>query len=254
MKLISWNVNGIRAAVKKGLIQFIQKEQADIYCFQETKVHDQQLPFDITNIDDYQANFVNAQKKGYSGVANYSRLKPNEITKGFGNEKFDQEGRTLIYKFNDFSLYNVYFPNGKASQERLDYKMAFYQALLEHLQLKLKAQEKIIICGDVNTAHREIDLARPKENTQISGFLSIERAWIDQLLQAGFIDTFRHCHPKQVKYSWWSMRTKARERNVGWRIDYFFVSQNLQGKIQNAAILDQIPGSDHAPISLEINL
>jgi exodeoxyribonuclease-3 len=253
MKIYSWNVNGIRAVSKKGFADWIRDGKKDIICLQETKAQEQQLGFDLTQIDDFYSYFASAERKGYSGVVTYSKEKPIEVKYGLGKEKFDQEGRTLITKFPNFTLFNIYFPNGKRSKERLDYKMEYYDFLLDYLKELKKTEKNIIICGDVNTAHREIDLARPKDNEKISGFLDIERAWIDKLLAAGFIDTFRHFHPEEKdKYSWWSMRTRARERNVGWRIDYFFISENLKKNLKKAAIHDDVTGSDHCPISIEL--
>lgn len=253
MKLYSWNVNGIRAAAKKGLHDFINQAQADILCLQETKASPDQLGFDLTEIPPYQSSFAAAEKKGYSGVATYTKLEPESVEIGLGENKFDREGRTIISKYQNFTLFNIYFPNGKASPERLAYKMDYYAFLLEYLKKRLKTEKNLIICGDVNTAHQPIDLARPKENEQISGFLPEERAWLDQLIAAGFIDTFRHLHPQaQDRYTWWSQRSGARARNVGWRIDYFFVSQNLLPHLQAADIHDQVMGSDHCPISLEL--
>jgi len=253
MKIYSWNVNGIRAVNKKGFADWIRDEKKDIVCLQETKAQEHQLGFDLTQIDDFYSYFSSAERKGYSGVVTYSQEKPTEVKYGLGKDKFDQEGRTLITKFPNFTLFNIYFPNGKRSKERLDYKMEYYNFLLEYLKELRKTEKNIVICGDVNTAHKEIDLARPKDNEKISGFLDIERAWIDKLLAAGFIDSFRHFHPEEKdQYSWWSMRTRARERNVGWRIDYFFVSENLKKNLKNAAIHTDVMGSDHCPISIEL--
>lgn len=255
MKLYSWNVNGIRAASKKGFIEWMKNCDAEIVCLQETKAQEEQLTFDIKNIGQYQADFNSAAKKGYSGVATYSSIKAIEVKKGFGQEEFDLEGRVLISRYPQFTLLNIYFPNGKRSAERLKYKMAFYHYFSQYIKNILKTEKNIIICGDVNTAHREIDLARPKENELISGFLIEEREWIDQFLKLGFIDSFRHVNPEiKDAYSWWSMRTRARERNIGWRIDYFFISQALKNKLTNASIYPEILGSDHCPISIELDL
>lgn len=253
MKIYSWNVNGIRAIAKKGFHNFVTKAQADILCLQETKAHPDQLGFDLTEIHPYESTFATAIKKGYSGVATYSKIKPEKTQVGLDEIKFDREGRTIISKYKNFTLFNIYFPNGKASTERLAYKMDYYNYLLNYLKKMQQIEKNIIICGDVNTAHQPIDLARPKENEKISGFLVEERAWIDQLLAADFIDSFRHLHP-QIKnsYTWWSQRSGARKRNVGWRIDYFFISQNLLKNLRAAEIHDQIMGSDHCPISLEL--
>jgi exodeoxyribonuclease-3 len=255
MKLYSWNVNGIRAAAKKGFLEWMQKTDADIVCLQETKAQEEQLTFDIRNIDDFSSYFFSAQRAGYSGVATYSKIAPQKVEFGLGKEIFDQEGRVLIHEFEKFSLLNIYFPNGKRSEERLQYKMDFYHFLSKFLQEYKKKQKNIIICGDVNTAHQAIDLARPNDNDDVSGFLPKERAWIDQLLADGFIDSFRFFHPEEKdRYSWWSMRSGARQRNVGWRIDYFFVSSSLKTSLKAADIESQVLGSDHCPISLELSL
>ena len=254
MKIYSWNVNGIRAVLKKGFLTWIKNENADIVCLQETKASPDQLTFDLTHLDSYHSYFAWAEKKGYSGVVTYTKKEPENIQVGLQENKFDREGRTLITKYQDFTLFNIYFPNGKASPERLAYKMAYYNFLLDYLKELLKTEKNIIICGDVNTAHQEIDLARPKENQLISGFLKEERAWIDKLLALGFIDSFRTLYPnKKDQYTWWSQRSGARQRNVGWRIDYFFISKNLKKRLKSAQIHNQIQGSDHCPISIEID-
>ncbi len=254
MKIYSWNVNGIRAIAKKGFFTWLESLDADIICLQETKASVDQLGFDLTNIEPYRAYFTSAEKKGYSGVATYSKIEPLEVQLGLKEKKFDCEGRTIITKYQNFTLFNIYFPNGKASAERLAYKMAYYDFLLDYLRDLLKTEKNIIICGDVNTAHQEIDLARPKENQLISGFLKSERAWIDQLLQIGFVDSFRYLNPsKKDAYTWWSQRSGARKRNVGWRIDYFFLSDQLKKHLQNARIHHETLGSDHCPISIELN-
>jgi exodeoxyribonuclease-3 len=195
-----------------------------------------------------------AEKKGYSGVATFTKEKPTDIKKGFRIEKFDIEGRILITEFPSFTLFNIYFPNGKKNQERLDYKIDFYDKFLCYAD-KLKADGKnIVVCGDFNTAHREIDLARPKKNSHISGFLPIERAWIDTFIDHGYVDTFRVFNKEIVKYSWWDMKSRARERNVGWRIDYFFVNKEFIPYVKNAYILNNVIGSDHCPVGLEIQI
>ena len=253
MKIYSWNVNGIRAIAKKGFFTWIKDLDADIVCLQETKAAPDQLGFDLTEITPYESSFAAAQKKGYSGVVTYSKVKPISIQIGLKENQFDREGRTIVSKYKNFTLFNIYFPNGKASPERLAYKMAYYDFLLEFLKELLKTEKNIIICGDVNTAHQEIDLARPKDNELISGFLKEERAWIDKLLDIGFIDSFRTINPtKKDQYTWWSQRSGARQRNVGWRIDYFFISNNLKKRLKSAEIHNQVQGSDHCPISIEI--
>jgi len=254
IKLISWNVNGIRAAYKKGFLDWFSSEKPDILCIQETKAHEEQLPEDLTNVNGYHSYFCSGERKGYSGVAIYSKQKPISIKKGFGIKRFDNEGRILIAEYPDFTLFNIYYPNGKASKERLQYKMDFYDAFFNYTNKLKKAGKKIIICGDVNTAHKEIDIARPKENSKVSGFLPEERTWIDKFLEAGYVDTFRMFNSKPDNYTWWDMVTRARERNVGWRIDYFFASDNIKEKIKNAFILSDVMGSDHCPIGIELEI
>ncbi len=251
LKLISWNVNGIRAVYKKGFEKFLKTHAPDILCLQETKAHESQLGFDQRPTD-YHGFFNEAERKGYSGVVTFSKDKPKSVNYQFAQGKYFDEGRVLVSEYEDFLLYNVYFPNGKRSPERLKYKMDFYEDFYKHIKEQLKNQKNIIVCGDVNTAHREIDLARPKENEKISGFLPKERAWIDKFLRLGFYDSFRLFNEKPDNYSWWSMRTRARERNVGWRIDYFFVSEALKNRVKKAEILSNVLGSDHAPITLEL--
>lgn len=253
IRLLSWNVNGIRAIYKKGFVDWFLKEDPDILCLQETKAHPEQLPKELISVNAYQTFFSSSKvKKGYSGVAVYTKLNPSEIKYGFGIPKFDDEGRTLILDFKEFVLFNIYFPNGKMSEERLQYKMDFYDAFLTYADSLKKQGRKIIVCGDVNTAHKEIDLARPKENEKTSGFLPMEREWIDKFLSYGFIDTFRMFNDEPGNYTWWDMQTRARERNVGWRIDYFFISENFKENLKNAFILPDVMGSDHCPIGIEI--
>ncbi|MCH7723398.1 MAG: exodeoxyribonuclease III [Bacteroidetes bacterium] len=252
VRILSWNVNGIRAAYKKGLLNWFSKEKPDILCVQEIKAVKEQLSDDLINVDGYASYFSSAERKGYSGTATYTKVNPVKVVNGIGIKKFDSEGRFLVTDFTDFILFNIYFPNGKAKEERLQYKMDFYEAFLKHLKKLLKQDKKIVICGDVNTAHKEIDLARPKPNEKISGFLPQEREWIDKLLEAGFIDTFRKFNQKPEQYTWWDMMTRARERNVGWRIDYFFISENLRDNLKNAFILPEVMGSDHCPVGIEL--
>jgi exodeoxyribonuclease III len=252
LRILCWNVNGVRAVYKKGFNEWFIKDDPDILCLQETKATRKQFPADIRSMKNYHTYFSSAEKKGYSGVAVYSKIKPNKVDKGFGIPEFDREGRTLIVDYGDFVLFNIYFPNGKMSPERLQFKMEFYQSFLEYAD-RLKDQGKnIIVCGDVNTAHKEIDLARPKQNEKISGFLPEERAWIDKFLSHGYVDTFREFNKEPEQYSWWSYRTKARERNVGWRLDYFFVNKEFMSHIDSSYILSDVMGSDHAPVGLDI--
>ena len=254
MRLISWNVNGIRAADKKGLFNWFKKEKPEILCLQETKALPEQLPPYLRSTPGYHIFFNSAERKGYSGVATYSNNKPVDVKTGFGIKKFDNEGRILITEYPSFVLFNIYFPNGKQSQERLDYKLDFYDTFLGYAD-NLKAEGKnIVVCGDFNTAHQEIDLARPKENEKISGFLPIERAWIDTFIDHGYVDTFRYFNKKPDQYSWWDMKTGARERNVGWRIDYFFVNKEFMPNVKKAFIMQDVTGSDHCPIGIDVEV
>ena len=252
IRILSWNVNGIRAAYKKGFLAWLRKEQPDILCIQETKAHPEQLSDELLNVEGYHSYFSSAVRKGYSGVAIYSKIEPKSVKNGFGIEKFDSEGRILIAEYSDFTLFNIYYPNGKARQERLDYKMEFYDEFLKYVNKLKKKGKNIIVCGDVNTAHKEIDIARPKENEKISGFLPMEREWIDKFLSHGYIDTFRMFNQEPDNYTWWDQLTRARERNVGWRIDYFYISESLKKKIKDAFIMPEVMGSDHCPIGIEI--
>lgn len=256
LKILSWNVNGVRAVQRKGFLDWLEKEQPDILCIQETKAEKDQLDEELLVPPGYQT-FWNSckRKKGYSGTAIFTKYAPKSVSYGLGNETFDQEGRTIIAEFEDFILFNIYFPNGKASQERLDFKMDFYEAFRERALEELKKGKKVLMCGDVNTAHHPIDLARPKQNIDISGFLPIEREWMDRFEEEGFIDTFRIFHPEEPDhYTWWSMRSGARERNVGWRIDYFYCSQDLKQKVKDAFILPKVYGSDHCPVGVQLEV
>ncbi len=254
MKLISWNVNGLRAVAKKGAFDGVFQFDPDILCLQETKAHPEQLTEEVRSPAGYYSYFDHSKlKKGYSGVAIFSKVEPEKVEYGIGIKKFDDEGRTLIAHYKGFTLINVYFPNGGGGPERLKFKLEYYAAFLKFLEKLTKKDKKIVFCGDVNTAHTEIDLARPKENQKTSGFLSEERKWIDQVIKDGYVDTFRFLHPEKTDaYSWWDMKTFARDRNIGWRIDYFFVAKSLKYKIKKAEILDNFLGSDHAPVLLEL--
>ncbi len=252
MRIISWNVNGIRAAEKKGLYDWFKKESPDILCLQEIKAQPEQVPPYLRNMPGYNVYWNPAERKGYSGVVIFSKERPIDSKKGFGIDKFDNEGRTLICEFPSFILFNIYFPNGKKNQERLNYKLDFYDTFLAYADnLKTKGKN-IMVCGDFNTAHKEIDLARAKENEKISGFLPIERAWIDTFIDHGYIDTFRYFNKEPDQYTWWDMKTRARERNVGWRIDYFFVNKELLPHLKKAFIMQDVMGSDHCPIEIDI--
>lgn len=254
-KLFSYNVNGLRASVKKGLLNWMKKEKFDVLAIQEIKAMPEQVDEEVISPVGLKSAWNPAEKKGYSGVLTYYKksLKP-KIQEKIGIDEFDSEGRVLISKFQEFTLINCYFPNGKKNDERLDYKMRFYDAFLDLcLDLKKKG-DSVVICGDVNTAHREIDLANPKPNAKYSGFLPKERAWIDKLLDNGFIDSYREKHGDKLgAYTWWSVRSKtAKANNVGWRIDYFFVSEDLRGNLKDASIYPDVAGSDHCPLSITL--
>lgn len=255
IRLLSWNVNGIRAAYKKGFVNWFIKEKPDILCLQETKAHPEQLTDDLINVNTYKSFFSSSiVKKGYSGVSIYTKPEPVKVEHGFGIPKFDDEGRIIVADYKDFILINIYYPNGKARAERLQYKMDFYDAFLDYTDALVKEGKRLVICGDVNTAHKEIDLARPKENSKISGFLPIEREWMDKFFSHGYVDTFRMFNDQPEQYTWWDQQSRARERNVGWRIDYFFVSDNFKKNVKNAFIMPDVMGSDHCPIGLEIEI
>ncbi len=253
MKIISWNVNGIRAALAKGLVTFIEQEKPDIACFQEIKINDSAREKISLEFPGYQAFWHGAQRPGYSGTAVLinERLTAVSVVNGFGLSQYDDEGRVQTIETKGFYLLNIYFPNANQELSRLPYRLAFNEDLLIYIK-KLEEQKPVIITGDFNVAHEEIDLARPKENVGCAGFTEAERAWFRKLLLAGYLDSFRLLNPDKIQYSWWSFRAAARVRNVGWRIDYFVISAKLRKKIQKAYILDQVLGSDHAPVGIEI--
>jgi exodeoxyribonuclease-3 len=251
-RLLSWNVNGIRAIKGKGFLEWLYQESPDILCLQETKAQPDQLDADLKEPRGYHVYWAYPERKGYSGVAVYSREKPLNVRYDFGNSGIDIEGRVIIAEYPGFTLFDVYFPNGKAGPERLNYKMTFYDTFLEYADALKAEGKKLVICGDVNTAHKEIDLARPKENSKVSGFLPEERAWIDKFVAHGYLDTFRRFHKEPNQYTWWDMKSGARERNVGWRIDYFFISENLLSSVTGAFIMPEVMGSDHCPIGITL--
>lgn len=256
LKLISWNVNGLRAVMKKDFLQSIDKLNADIVALQETKIQQDQLTDSMRRIRDYEAHFSHATvKKGYSGVATYTRITPLRVSFGIGEKRFDDEGRVIEMDLGDIVFFNVYFPNGQMSDERLQYKLDFYDAFFDHADDLGKQGKGVIVAGDLNTAHNEIDLKNPKSNANRSGFLRIERDWLDHIEQRGYVDTFRALYPDTVKYSWWTYRFNARQNNAGWRIDYFFVSKDLfdSGRIADAFIDNDIYGSDHCPVGIVLN-
>jgi exodeoxyribonuclease-3 len=255
IRIISWNVNGLRAVFKKGFLDSLHQLKADIVCLQETKIQEPQLTHDMQQIPGYRSYWsFSTLKKGYSGVAVYTAIEPVQVQSGIGVSRFDQEGRILEVDYGAFLFYNIYFPNGQMSEERLQYKLDFYEEFFSYLQKHRDKGRSIIITGDFNTAHNEMDLKNPKANQKTSGFLRIERDWIDRIIDEGYVDTFRHFHPDTIKYSWWTYRFNARTRNAGWRIDYFFVTRDLieQGVITEAFIDNEIYGSDHCPVGIEI--
>ena len=252
IEILCWNVNGIRAVEKKGFLEWLSQESPDILCLQETKAQPDQISLELKQPPGYYAYWNFPQRKGYSGAVTFTKEKPIKVENGFGIEQFDVEGRVISAQYPQFTLFDIYFPNGKMSEERLKYKMDFYDAFLDFVDdLKTKG-ERLIICGDFNTAHKEIDLARPKENENISGFLPMEREWMDKFVAHGFVDTFRYFNKEPNHYTWWSLRTRARERNIGWRLDYFFVSEDLIGSVTEASVLSNVMGSDHCPVGVRL--
>ncbi|MFC1757052.1 exodeoxyribonuclease III [Patescibacteria group bacterium] len=251
IKIISWNVNGLRALHRKELLlPFIKKQKPDILCLQETKANEEQLSEEIRIVEKYHSFFSSSQKKkGYGGVAIYTKEQPQKIEYGMGIKKFDEEGRVLVAYFKDFVLFNIYVPNA-GNMTRLPYKMEFYKEFLKYIK---KQKKPVIFCGDINTAHNEIDLARPKNNENHTGFLPIERAWFDKVIKTGYVDVFRNFYPKKTDaYTYWDIKTCARERNVGWRLDYFFVSKLFINNVKSTKILSDVFGSDHCPIELNL--
>lgn len=256
MRIISWNTNGLRATAKQGFFAPLFKEKnPDILCLQETKAEPNQLPEEVRNVPGYFSYFSHPKiKKGYSGVAIYTKEKPREVFYGMGMKKLDDEGRLLGVKLKNYTIITGYFPNGGQGPHRLKYKLEFYDAFLKFI-IKLRNNgENVIFCGDVNTAHEAIDLARPKENEKNTGFLPIERAWITKVIKNNFVDVWRNFNPnKKDVYTYWDIKTRARDRNVGWRLDYFFADQKILSKIKDAGMLGDYYGSDHCPIFLEID-
>jgi exodeoxyribonuclease-3 len=249
-------VNGLRSLAKNDYWEsFLRGTKPDIFCLQETKASQEQLSDAFPSVPGYSAFFSSCQtRKGYSGVALYSKIEPLTVIYGMGIQEFDHEGRIIGAEYKNFWLLNVYFPNGGRGPERLDYKLRFYDAFLEFIE-RLREQKPVIFCGDINTAHEEVDLARPKENAETTGFLPEERAWIDEVVNAGYTDTFRHLHPQTKNaYSYWDQVTRARERNVGWRIDYFFACSEIIRNIKKADIHPDIYGSDHCPVSITLSV
>jgi exodeoxyribonuclease III len=254
MQILSWNINGIRAVDKKGFYPWLQHTQPDILLLQETKADADHLPNNLRQIPGYHTYWNPADRKGYSGVATLSKTEPLKVHTGFGIPEFDKEGRILITEHPDFTVFNIYFPNGKQNKQRLDYKLRFYDAFLTYIDNWRDTHDHVIIGGDVNTAHHDIDIARPGPNSKISGFLPIERQWMDTFESHGYTDTFRHFHKDPDHYTFWDQRTKARERNIGWRVDYIYVDNALLPKIKKAYIMPDVTGSDHCPIGIDLIL
>ena len=255
MRIVSWNVNGIRAVAGKGFADAVKAMDADIIGIQETKAQPDQLGPEITNLEGYKSWFYSAERKGYSGTALYSRIEPENVTFGLGTDEFDHEGRTICADFGKFVLFNIYFPNGGRGDDFVKFKLRFYDCFLDRVRdLEAKGRE-VICCGDVNTAHKEIDLSNPKANSKISGFLPEERVYMDKFAEAGLTDTFRMLYPDKPEcYTWWSYKTAARERNVGWRIDYFFTTKGLNRNVKESNMMSDVMGSDHCPIYLDLNI
>jgi len=251
MKIISWNVNGIRAVLKKGFADFIHKSNPDILCLQETKAHPDQVD---KILDNYEHHYWNsADKKGYSGTAVFSKIKPLKVVYGGGLEEGETEGRVITLEYDKFYLVNVYTPNSKRGLERLDYRQKWDVAFLKYLK-ELEKEKPVVLCGDLNVAHKEIDLARPKNNKKNAGFTEEERKGMDNYVKAGFVDTFRMFTEEGGHYSWWSYMFNSRSKDIGWRIDYFIVSEKLKSKVENSRILKMVMGSDHAPVELKIKI
>ena len=248
MKLISWNVNGIRACLNKGFSDFFKEVNADIFCLQETKCQPEQINLEF---EGYTSYWNSAERKGYSGTAIFTKKQPVNVTYGIGIEEHDKEGRIITLEFEDFYLVTNYTPNAKRELERLDYRMVWEDEIRKYL-LELNKKKPVIMCGDLNVAHEEIDLKNPKTNKGNAGFTNEEREKMTELLNAGFIDSYRYLYPEKIEYSWWSYMGHAREKNVGWRIDYFIVSNDFRENIKDATIYTEILGSDHCPVGLEI--
>jgi exodeoxyribonuclease-3 len=250
LKITTWNVNGYRAILRKDAMQWIPDVTPDVLCLQETKLQIDQISEDEASIDGYDSVWNSAERKGYSGVATFFNKQPIEIETGIGIEKFDNEGRVIRLKFEDFFLYNIYFPNGGEGNKRVPFKLEFYEELLKICDDLHDQGEKLIITGDFNTAHNEIDLANPKANEKNTGFLPEERVWIDKYLEHQFVDAYRELYPDRVQYTWWTYRYNARMNNIGWRLDYYLISESLMERVEDVVIHTEIMGSDHCPVTL----
>lgn len=256
LNLFSWNVNGLRAVHRKGLfLDWLERAQPDILGLQETKCHPDQLPDELRNPPGYYTYWASAERGGYSGVALYTKREPLSVITGLEIDQFDREGRTIVADFGDFVFITAYFPNGSRDHLRVPFKLQYCSDFLCYIELLRQRDRPVIFCGDVNTSHREIDLARPRQNQHTTGFLPIEREWLDQVVRLGYIDTFRTLYPDIIgAYTWWSQVTFSREKNVGWRLDYFFVTPDLWPFVMDAKIHPDVIGSDHCPVSLTLNL
>jgi exodeoxyribonuclease III len=255
-RIATWNVNGLRAVLEKDGLAWTVDDQPDILCLQEIKAKPEQLNVEqLQKLAHYPQPFWNpAQRPGYSGVATFCLEEPCETLLGLGLPEFDTEGRVIVTRHPEFLLFNIYFPNGQRDQGRLIFKLDFYAALLELYQQLDAAGEKVILCGDFNTAHNEIDLRHPKANVNTSGFMPVERAWIDRYLERGLVDAYRQLYPEKVEYTWWTYRLNARQRNIGWRLDYFLVSEALLPAVRDVQVIGDAMGSDHCPVMLELDL
>ncbi|MBU2489536.1 MAG: exodeoxyribonuclease III [Proteobacteria bacterium] len=253
MKFVSWNVNGLRAAVRNGFLDVVKGMGADLFALQEIKARPDQLGEEVLDISGYKSHWNPAEKAGYSGVAVYAREEPLEVRRGMGQAEFDAEGRVLSLSYPDFWFVNAYFPNAQDQLRRLDFKIAFDEAFQEYVE-GLAREKTTVVCGDLNVAHNPIDLANPKRNEKNAGYSPQERAWMDRFLSTGWVDTFRMFYPDLAEqYSWWSYRFKAREKNIGWRIDYFAVDEKSRGRVKSAGIEAGVTGSDHCPVTLEMD-
>jgi exodeoxyribonuclease III len=253
MKIITWNVNGIRAALGKGALDWVFTQQPDVLCIQEIKARPDQLSEEQRTHAGYEVTWNPAERPGYSGVASFYSTSPAEIEKGLSDPRFDNEGRVIRTRHPDFLLYNIYFPNGQRGQERVEYKLDFYARLLELCDSLHASGENIIITGDFNTAHMPIDLKNPRENETTSGFLPEEREWVQKFLDHGFVDAYRRLYPDRVQYTWWTYRFAARARGIGWRLDYYLVSEKLFPRVQDVIIYEDVQGSDHCPVEMVID-
>lgn len=252
MKITTWNINGIRAAIQKGIDKWIKEFSPEVMCFQEIKAKPDQIDGSVFQKFGYECHWNSGERPGYSGVGVLVKDKPDQIKYGLDNPKFDKEGRVIQLSYPGFELFNIYFPNGGRELERVPFKLDFYSYLLDYCDRLHKNNKSIILTGDFNTAHKEIDLKHPKENQKNTGFLPEERVWIDYYLQHGFVDIYRILYPDRIQYTWWTYRMNARQKGVGWRLDYFLISKNLVPRVRDVIIHDDVKGSDHCPVTLQI--